>query len=611
MTSSNLGRLHWLAASTCLVLAACSGNDDSEPAPAPTAKRLQCDETMKAEFAPDAQTRVLTVKAFKVGDPLLLAGQVSATTPRATQELCGVELLVGPGNPGPAGAPSTSAGIGIQVWLPAAGRWNQRLHVLGGGGWQGSQQSASSDVFPLASPWEVAQQEGAVSATTDTGHVDPLGTGSFAMNPDGSINTTLWRDFAERGIHEMAVKSKALAQAYYGTPPKYAYFDGGSTGGRQGLKSAQAYPADFDGIAAAYPAINWSRFITAELYPQIVYQRDLGGMPLSHAQADLVSNAAINACDLVGGKHLGYVLDPAQCRYDPTQDSDVICVSNGGRNASAACLSPTQAQAANKIWYGMTADGSVPAPAQDNGWTSQPGVLQRWYGITRGTSFYGPYLKDLLGLPAEFILGVADSAGAFTVGADQVALELAVPALGSAGFRNATGNGINGWKSLSYAQLNSAFDLGVALQPQFGNINTDNPDLSAFKARGGKMITIHGLADEVIFPQGSIHYYNQVAARAGGLPAVEAFYKLYLVPGMGHANANGTSNPAANPPAPSHGQVYKLLTAWVEQGTAPDRVDIQSPSATPVAKSQPICPYPRKATYRSGDPFVAASYVCG
>jgi pimeloyl-ACP methyl ester carboxylesterase len=164
----------------------------------------------------------------------------------------------------------------------------------------------------------LAMNEGAVSSTTDTGHT--VMNGSFAVLPDGAINRRLWADFASRAVHEQAVKSKALAAYYYGRAPKYAYWEGGSTGGRQGLNLAQNYPEDFDGIIALYPALNWTRFITAELYPQIVIHRDLGGRALTKRQLDLVSNAAISACDVVGGEHLGYIVDIAACRYDPTQD---------------------------------------------------------------------------------------------------------------------------------------------------------------------------------------------------------------------------------------------------------------------------------------------------
>src|SRR5690606_20950198 len=120
------------------------------------------------------------------------------------------------------------------------------------------------------------------------------------------------------------------AEAYYGEAPRYAYWTGGSTGGRQGLNLAQVNPDDFDGILAGYPAINWSKFITTELYPQIVVHRDLGGNHLSNDQLTLVTNAAIAACDEVGGEHLGYIPDPASCQYDPTKDLDLLCVADGG-----------------------------------------------------------------------------------------------------------------------------------------------------------------------------------------------------------------------------------------------------------------------------------------
>src|SRR3954453_5064586 len=325
------------------------------------------------------------------------------------------KLLVGPGYAGAVGAPSTSPGIGNEIWLPTPGNWNNRIHVAGGGGWAGGNQTSLAALGGAGgaggttpSPSFIATVEGAVSANTDTGHSGP-GGGSFAMNPDGSINTVLWNDFAQRGIHEMAVKTKEITKAYYGKKAKYVYWDGFSTGGRQGHKLAQLHPDDFDGILAGAPAFNWSKFITAELYPQIVYQRDLGGVPLTAAQLTLLGNAAPDACDVVGGQHLGYIPDPSQCRYDPTQDASVICTANGGSNTTASCVTPTQAQAQNKIWYGQTADGSVPPPATDNGFGITPSANQRWYGLTRGASS-----------------GLAGAAP-FSVSSDQVALELQDP----------------------------------------------------------------------------------------------------------------------------------------------------------------------------------------
>ncbi|WP_348751897.1 tannase/feruloyl esterase family alpha/beta hydrolase [uncultured Aquincola sp.] len=580
-----------LGLAATVLLAACGSNDDDRAA-------LACDSSLATAFQPDAQTSVVAVKAFSKGDALLLSGSASANTPTAAADVCMVKLNVGPGNPGPAGAPSTSAGIGIEVWLPAKAAWNNRIHALGGGGWQGGPAGSATAIASTAAA-AVAGVEGAVSSTTDTGHA-VAGTGAFAMNPDGSINQTLWTDFATRAIHEQAVKTKALAAAYYGRPARWAYWEGGSTGGRQGLNLALNHPEHYDGMVANYPAIHWTRFITSELYPQIVYQRDLGGAPLSKAQVDLVSNAAINACDTVGGTHLGYLIDPAACRYNPVQDSAVLCAADGGSNTTAACVSQLQAQALNKIWYGMTSDGSVPDPATDNGWqqvtasTLMGNGLQRWTGLTRGTN-----LGLLAGAQTEF-----------TIASDVVALELQDPTLAGTSFLNAKANGQAGWKQLSYAQLNNAYERGLALQSQFANINTDNPDLSAYKNRGGKIITWHGLADELIAPQGTINYYHRVAAAMGGMANAQSFFRLYLVPGQGHGSPNGTSNPAAIIPAVAPGQMYGLLTDWVEKGTAPDQVMLTTTTSAGTTRSMPVCVYPKKISYQGGDVGVGTSYGC-
>lgn len=585
-----------------LVAAGCGGG--SEP------QALNCDDGIKTAFKPDANTTVVAVKAFKKGDALLLSGTPTPSTAVAANDICMVKLNVGPGNPGPADAPSTSAGIGIEVWLPILTNWNQRIHALGGGGWQGGVAGSATAIASTAAA-AIAGVEGAVSSTTDTGHAitgDAIpgtgpGTGSFAMNPDGTINKTLWTDFAQRSIHEQAVKTKALTKAFYGSPAKYAYWEGGSKGGQQAFNLIQNHPNDYDGLIANYPAINWTRLITSELYPQIVYQRDLDAPPTSD-QLALVSNASIAACDVVGGKHLGYILDPSSCKYDPTQDLAVLCPSDGGTNSTAACVTKVQAQAINKIWYGMTADGSVVDPAVDNGWgqAATSNLLgsgnYRWFGLTRGTTFASP-----------IYVGLGNPATEFPIASDMVALELQNPAIAGPGFKNATANGQSQWKNLSYAQLANAYDRGVALQPEFGGINTDNPDLSAFMNRGGKVLTWHGLADELVVPQGTVNYYHRVAAQMGGMANVQSFFRLYLAPGLGHGTPNGTSNPAAVIPNFSNGQMYAALTAWVEKGTAPDQMPLQVTSGG-ATRSMNLCVYPKKITYLSGDPAIAASYAC-
>jgi Tannase and feruloyl esterase len=564
-------------------------------------------QSFQAQFAPGDLTTIVVVRRFAKGDPLVLSEPVTDQTARARADLLLVKLIVGPGNPGPADAPSTSPGIGIEVWLPAADAWDGRVHAFGGNGWSGGNAGSPNFIANSMGAADIAALEGSVTSTCDSGHggqrADLGGVassnGDFAMQPDGSIALAQWRDFSSRSVHEQAVKTKALAAFYYGKPPHHAYFEGLSQGGRQGHMLAQRFPDDYDGIVANMPALYWTDFIIAGTYNDLLAERELGGVQLTPEQMDLVSSAAIRSCDEVGGVHLGYVMDYADCRYDPTLDPDVLCPSDGGRSTSPHCVTKAQAEVMKRMWYGMTSDGSAPPPAEDNGWGTPLGGVRRWYGRPPGTSLYNAFVLRLFGIRMP------------SMGTDMVALALQDPTMAPTGFRNATGNGADKWKTRSYQQLAEAIDRGHALQPEFDFIDTADPDLSAFKARGGKLLTWHGLNDEAIPVQGTIRYYEQVIATMGGVEAVQAFYRLYLVPGIGHGGANGTCNPDVSPPTVPWGYFYRLMIDWAEKGIAPGRIHIESAPDAAVRIAQPIAPYPGKARYVGGDPRVAASFVVG
>nr|WP_246351105.1 tannase/feruloyl esterase family alpha/beta hydrolase [Sphingobium boeckii] len=581
----------------------------SANASAPTG--LMCDDSLKTAFQPDAQTSVVLVKQFRAGEIIRLAKDNPAMSPPAAQDLCLVKLNVGPGNPGPVNAPSTSKGIGIEIWLPSPAKWDGRIHAMGGGGWQGGAAGQPDQIGGIYAAI-AASSEGSVTSTTDTGHAGgpALGTGNprgdFAMNPDGSLNKALLHDFSVRSIHEQALKTKALTAAFYGRPAARSYWEGGSTGGRQGHKLAQAYPADFDGIIANYPALNWSAFAAGMVYPQIVIERDLGGKALTNAQLDLVSNAAINACDAIGGIHLGFVMDPAQCRYDPTKDNAVLCRGDGGTNQTSDCVTRLQAQAVNKMWYGPTRDGSVPDPAIDNGWEPIAGK-HIWYGPARGTSLWNAFFTRSFGFPA----GLANAGAGSSISSDVIALVTGDPTMAHEGFKNAKGVGQSKFRTLSYAQLSEIISRSEQRDATtFSRLSTNDPDLSAFRAKGGKMLVWQGYNDEVIPPQGIGRYYDSVIAKMGGVNAVQSFYRLYYVPGNGHMSPNGTANPDANPPVIPQGQFYQALINWVEKGIAPSAIEMHSPGDKPVRRSHPACAYPQKVTYTSGDPNTASSFVC-
>jgi feruloyl esterase len=604
------------ACSIAAVLSGCGGGGGAPapataPAPvAPTA--LACDDTMKTAFHPDSNTTVTFVKHFNAGDSIALAGTPSSPAPtKAPHGLCVVKLNIGPGNSGPAGAPSTSPGIGIEVWMPDSSVWSQRLELNGSGGYAGG--SGFSDTTQIGSPASLAlaMTDKAVSAESDHGHITSNVDASFGMNPDGSLATSLWRDFAERAVHEMALKVKALASAYYSTAPKYAYFTGCSGGGRDGYSLAQAHPDDFDGILVGSPGIHWTRFSVSDSYPQLVMQRDLGGVLITPAQRSLVTQAAVTACDAsLNGQHDGYLSDPGSCSYDPQKDASVLCVADGGTNTTSSCVSARQAKAIVKMWYGPTTDGLVPDPQVDLGMELAPSPNQLWYGTPRGAD-----LSWLTGTaPGDGLFG-----GPFPLVFDTLAIALRNPSITIPGtpfapspqpaFSNATGSGQNSWKNLTYPGLADAYYQGLALQPALGNINTENPDLTAFKKGGHKLLVYHGLADQLLSYAGLVNYYALSANTTGGFVSTQTFHRLFLVPGMGHCAGPGTPNAmgAANMPLPGSTQFFDALKDWVEKGTAPDSIVVSNTAKT---NSRPLCAYPKRISYRGGDTNSASNYAC-
>ncbi|HEY2980383.1 MAG TPA: tannase/feruloyl esterase family alpha/beta hydrolase, partial [Anaerolineales bacterium] len=236
--------------------------------------------------------------------------------------------------------------IKVFVALPMQ-NWNGRFQATGGGGYAGGSPNNITQPADL----------GYVASATDTGHEG--GSGSFALDANGRLNWQLIRDNASLGIHRMTVVAKALTRALYGTEPRYSYFNGCSSGGRQGLMEAQRFPDDYDGILSIAPAINWGQFIPADFWPQLVMLETGNFLPA--CKGDLATAAAVKACDTIDGIEDGVLEDPRRCTFDP---KTLIGTNSGGCGVFTAA----DATVIQKIWDGpRRADGS---------WM--------WYGLARG-----------------------------------------------------------------------------------------------------------------------------------------------------------------------------------------------------------------------------------
>jgi feruloyl esterase len=442
--------------------------------------------------------------------------------------------------------PGTTDQIGIDVWMPVEG-WNGRFRGIGGGGY--STGSPSSLAGPVA--------EGYSAGSTDGGHTGASSfTGSFALDSEGRLDWPLIQDFAYRALHDLAVVGKAVTAAFYGKRAKYSYWTGCSTGGRQGLSEAQRYPADYDGILAAAPAINWQKFIPAELWPQLVMLE--AGNFLPQCKFAAFQTAAIQACDRAGdGVVDGVIGDPFACRFDPS--------SLVGTSTACGTITAEDANVVAKI---------VEGPRSTNG-----DFL--WYGLTWGSSFGGLANTTATG-GAPFPIALAHLG-------TWVQQNPPVP------------TGTWDWTTTTPARYEQLFQQSVELYSHV--IGTDNPDLSGFKKAGGKLLVWHGLVDQLIFPQGTTSYYERVKDALGGRHRTESFARLFLAPGVAHC---------AGGPGPQPDNPLDALVKWVEHGKAPQTLNaVVRNSSGVVTQSRPLCLYPRVAAYKGkGDPMSAASFVC-
>jgi hypothetical protein len=434
------------------------------------------------------------------------------------------------------------AGDRIRVWigLPASG-WNGRFEGVGGGGFMGGS--------PMGVNAPVAQ--GYAAGSTDTGHEGF--SGSFALDANGRLNWMLIRDYAYLGIHEMTVTGKALVEAFYGRPAQHSYFNGCSTGGRQGLSEAQRYPADYDGILSGAPAINWTQLHMEQMWGHLVMRQLKNFMPqckFAAAQA-----AAVAACDETDGVKDGVIENPRGCTYDPKALAGTSVTGCGD-------FTELDAEVIRKLWQGpRRRDGSF-----------------LWYGLPRGADAVG--LTSTGGSP-------------LTGKPNPITLEW--------------------WRY--YVMQNPQWDWTVltpALYEQYWDqsveefsavLATDKPDLSAFRDRGGKIVLWHGWWDQLIYPEGTTDYYERVQKQMGGAGSTSEFARLFMAPGVAHC---------AGGPGPQPAGAFDAMVKWVEQGQAPETLRAERrDSSGAVVRSRPLCLFPLVAKYKgSGSSDEAANFGC-
>jgi feruloyl esterase len=431
-------------------------------------------------------------------------------------------------------AGTVAPAINFEVWLPEGSTWNGRFQAVGGGGLAGIIS------YPAMAE---AVRAGYASSSTDTGHV--------ASDTTWMADRQRVIDYGYRAIHEMTVKAKAVIEAHYGRAADYAYFNGCSTGGRQGLMTAQRYPDDYDGIASGAPVNRFTTLHMGQLWMAHATLKKPGAV-LTRDDLTRVHETVMAQCDASDGVKDGILTDPRTCNFDPSKVQGLSAPQiEALKLAYQGAVNP---RTGVQLYAGLEPGGEGPQPGN-------PG----WGMLMNG----------------------------------QTPFAISGAVLNGLGFENPNWD----WKTFDFDR-----DVELIDQKLFGVLNAVDPDLRDFKNGGGKLIVWHGWNDPGVMPQQTLEYYGDVVEFASkttggdGAAFTDEYLRLFMLPGVGHCRGGA---------GPDQVDWMAALAGWVEKGTKPATITATAMREGKVAMTRPLCPHPQVARYKGrGDTNAAASFEC-
>ncbi|KAF2418256.1 tannase and feruloyl esterase [Tothia fuscella] len=424
--------------------------------------------------------------------------------------------------------------------------WNGRLQAAGGSGWTAG---LSDTAFGTMTG---AVIEGYAAASTDGGHPNAHPK-YWALKSDGKVDMENFRHYAQTSLNDLSILGKAVAKSFYGKAPHHSYWNGCSQGGRQGYMLAQKYPSAFNGIAASAPVLDWSQLTPAGFWAQT--QMHEIGTYINPCELAALSAAATKACDGKDGLIDGIISDSDACYFDAFSlvNTTVDC----GFGQLPRNVTREAATVAHVGWTGRNS-------------SIHPDLL--------------PYLDTTLGLADSVCQTNGTCVGKpFSLVGDWIKY-----------FIQKDPN--YDFETIKWPEFDRQFQVSVDEYHEV--IGTNDTNLKPFRDAGGKLITYHGLADSIIPSRNTRFYWNAVAERDQNL---HDYYRLFEAPGVGHCYTGTGLYPQG---------IFKSLVDWVENGKAPDVLDVDMSSTFGPKKTRILCPHPQKARYKGGSPDVKSSYTC-
>jgi hypothetical protein len=449
----------------------------------------------------------------------------------------------------------------VEAWLPLSRRdWNARLQATGGAGFATGMFGAHLGA---------AVKDGWAAVSTDGGHeadLSKLSDASWTLEHDSRLRTGkpdwgLLHNFASRSLVDQIKIGKTIVEHYYGMQPRYSYWNGCSTGGRQGYAIAQKYPHLLDGILANAPAIGFVDLLMGTFWPQLAMEKHKTF--LSPCELELFRLLAIDLCDMNDGVEDGVLEDPAACNF--------IAKDHVGETFMCEGVEVTITEAMAKV-INEIHDGP-------------------------GAGWIGPTFPGLAwGVPMSALANI-------TVGED------GVPSMNpfriSASFihhmLHKNSQTVDARKLVkSIAEYHTYW---ISAQSEYGGLlNHNDPDLSGLQASGAKLLTWHGINDQVVPYQNTVNYRKKVEAVMGGAAVVDEFYRLFLAPGVKHCS--GGTGPVPKDP-------LDALVRWVEYDEPPEILEAGILDLNGELATRELCAWPAKSKYMGvGDAKRASSWTC-
>jgi feruloyl esterase len=459
-------------------------------------------------------------------------------------------------------SPNSGSRIGVVYRLPVEDRWNGKLLGIGGSGWAGDVTIGSATL---------GLSRGYATLQTDAGHPSPNPFDlTWSLLAPGQLDEEAVVDFGHRAVHLMTTVGKEVARAFYGRSHDFAYFQGCSTGGRQGFQEVQRYPTDYDGVVSGAPVYNMGVFLSAIWRTQIFHAEP--GRNLLPGHVPLLANAVVAACDALRRLDRiadGIITNPLRCRFDP----GALQCTDPRDGGNPACLSAQQVETARSLYRGYrTSDGEVIAEGITHG--SEPDWTIRSVGVPA----FPLGLNAVLGAPFfSYMVKLDPTFSLFDVDVD-----------------------------VHLDEVKAAFATR--------EIEANTPNVTPFSRNGGKWIIWHGFNDPGPSPKQTAKYYEEVVEtmgrtlhdegetdHGGRLRAVGQHVRYFLAPGVFHCGG-GPGPDVVNP------NLLTALEQWVEDGFAPERI-VATKNNSSLAR--PMCPYPKLARYvGSGNTDDPANFVC-